>query len=60
MSEEHKELVLLAAFAMQGMLAHDRRYFPRDGAASGWHAMLAQEAFEVARAMQAEAAKHVE
>lgn len=39
-----------AGMALQGMLAHDRRYHPRDKGVH-WHESISQEAFEIADEM---------
>ena len=41
-----------ARAAMLGMLAHPTRYRPRPGAPENWHDAIAQEAYEIADAMQ--------
>lgn len=42
----------MAAHALQGMLAHPRRYKPRDvDAHMHWHDAIATEAFDIADAM---------
>lgn len=43
---------LFAFAALQGMLAHPTRYRPRRGAPSNWHDAIAQEAYEIADAME--------
>lgn len=43
---------LFAFAALQGMLAHPTRYRPRAGAPSNWHDAIAQEAYEIADAME--------
>lgn len=47
---QHQEY---AARAMQGMLAHQKRYEPRPNDPHDWHQALAKEAFEIADAMLA-------
>ena len=44
-----REAIALAA--LQGMLAHPRRYEPRKGESSNWHDAIAVEAFEIADAV---------
>ena len=39
-----------AGMALQGMLAHSRRYHARDGR-SDWHSAISEEAYELADAM---------
>ena len=41
-----------ARAAMRGMLAHSTRYKPRPGAPKSWHDAMAQEAYEIADAME--------
>lgn len=41
-----------ARAALSGMLAHMRRYTPRAGAPENWHDAIAQEAYEIADAME--------
>lgn len=41
-----------ARAALSGMLAHPRRYKPREGAPSHWHDAIAQEAYDLADAME--------
>lgn len=41
-----------ARAAMRGMLAHSTRYKPRPGAPESWHDAMAQEAYEIADAME--------
>jgi hypothetical protein len=45
------ERMELAICALNGMLAHPRRYKPRPGANPDWHIAIAEEAFEIADAM---------
>lgn len=44
----------IATAAMQGMLAHPKRYKPRPNDPSNWHEAIAKEAAELARALIAE------
>ena len=58
MDKETKDLRdLIAIQALCGMLAHQKRYKPREGASddapTGWHAAIAEEAYELADAMLA-------
>jgi len=46
-----------AGMAVQGMLAHPKRYKPRQCASSNWHEAIAEEAFQLADAMLAERAR---
>lgn len=41
-----------ARAAVRGMLAHPKRYKPRDGATGNWHDAIAKEAYEIADAME--------
>lgn len=41
-----------ARAAMRGMLAHPTRYKPRPGAPENWHDAIAEEAYEIADAME--------
>lgn len=42
---------LIAAHALNGMLAHPARYKPRNGAPTNWHEAIAEEAYQIADAM---------
>lgn len=49
-----------AAAALQGMLAHPKRYNPRyEDRELSWHEAIAKEAFEIAAAMQKEQLKAI-
>lgn len=41
-----------ARAAVHGMLAHQKRYKPRPEAPENWHDAIAQEAYEIADAME--------
>lgn len=47
-------LPLLAAHALNGMLAHAQRYRPRDGTSRNWHEAIAEEAVQLAKALEKE------
>lgn len=48
--------LIVATFAMQGMLAHATRYKPRaQDQGLHWHKAIAKEAFDIAEAMGKEA-----
>lgn len=54
MTPSEERLAAFAAAALQGMLAHPTRYKPREDASDNWHEAIAQEAFEIAEAMERE------
>lgn len=41
----------IAAQALLGMLAHQKRYKPRQGTSYNWHDAISEEAYEIADAM---------
>jgi len=47
----------IAKAALNGMLAHPKRYKPRPGDPANWHAAIAKEAYEIADAMLVEREK---
>ena len=47
-----------AGQALNGMLAHPKRYRPREGRSAHWHKAIAEEAHEIADAMMKERDKH--
>lgn len=47
----------IAIEALGGMLAHAKRYKPRQGASKNWHEAISEEAYQLADAMLAERIK---
>ena len=54
---DNDRLNSFAAFALQGMLAHQKRYKPRPNDPQDWHKAIAKEAFEIGEAMIHESSK---
>lgn len=54
-----KEFLIIetAKSVLNGMLAHARRYTPREGRSSNWHFAISEEAFELSEAFVREAKK---
>lgn len=54
-----KEFLIIetAKAVLNGMLAHAKRYSPREGRSSNWHVAISEEAFELAEAFVREAKK---